>query len=133
MFKAIFDKVNVPLFNRLLDGSAERQRTVAENISNVNTPGYKSKDVDFTSVLNETTSRIEPLRTDPRHIPIHGSSTSQNIEIERDDSKNLASGVNNVDVDVEMVKSAENQLYYSALSRITAAKFKSLHTAISGK
>ncbi len=133
MFKAIFDKVNVPLFDRMLDGSAARQRTIAENISNINTPGYQTKDVDFTELLNAKTSKLETLRSDYRHIPIGGSSSSENIVIERDNSQILESGVNNVDIDKEMVKTAENQLYYSATSRITAAKFKSLHKAITGK
>jgi len=45
----------------------------------------------------------------------------------------MTSGINNVDIDKEMVKSAENQLYYSATSKIAAVKFRALHTSIKGR
>ena len=134
MFKAVFDKLNIPIFSRMLDGSAARQRAIAENIANVNTPGYRTKDIDFAEYLNtETQNQVSANRTDPRHIPINESGKAKYIKMEKDNSNEMLSGVNNVDVDKEMVKSAENQLYYSATSKIAAIKFKALHTSIKGR
>ncbi len=133
MFKAVFEKLNIPLFTRMLDGSAARQRAIAENIANVNTSGYRTKDINFVEFLNsESHNQISASRTDSRHIPLNESGKSEYIELDRDNSSELSSGLNNVDVDKEMVKSAENQLYYSATSKITALKFKALHTSIKG-
>ncbi len=134
MFKTVFDKLNIPIVSRMLDASAARQRAIAENIANVNTPGYKTKDVNFVEMLNsETRSGVNVSRTDPRHIRINESVKSENIEFDPDNSSELTSGLNNVDIDKEMVKSAENQLYFSATSKIAAIKFKALHTSITGR
>ena len=110
------------------------QRAIAENIANVNTPGYKTKDINFVEFLNsETHNKISASRTDPRHIPLNESGKSKYINVDKNDSKEMSSGINNVDVDKEMVKSAENQLYYSATSKIAAVKFRALHTSIKGR
>lgn len=134
VFRAIFEKLNIPIVTRMLDGSAARQRAIADNIANVNTPGYKTKDVNFVDILNsETRNGITVTRTHPRHIPINESGKSEYIEFDCDNSSELSSGLNNVNIDQEMVKSAENQLYYSATSKIAAIKFKALHTSIKGR
>lgn len=134
MFKAVFDKLNIPIISRMLDGSAARQRAIAENIANVDTKGYKTKDVDFVELLNsETRNQIPATRTDPRHIPINEPGKSKYIKTNSDNTSDMTSGINNVDIDKEMVKSAENQLYYSATSKIAAVKFRALHTSIKGR
>ncbi|HPG37986.1 MAG TPA: flagellar basal body rod protein FlgB [bacterium] len=135
MFKAVFEKMNIPIFARLLDGSSARQRAIADNIANVNTPGYKTKDVNFAELLNSTGSgnSVSVLRSDSRHIALTDNGNEQLIEEDKDSLSEPLSGINNVDIDKEMVKAAENQLYYSAASKITAAKFKSLHTSITSQ
>ncbi len=45
----VFSYVNV--LNKAADASWLREETIANNLANVNTPGYKRKDVDFQSVL----------------------------------------------------------------------------------
>lgn len=134
MFEVIFNKLNIPGFSRLLDASAERQRAVAENIANIKTPGYQAKDVDFSKVLRSKSEKaVVGERTDSRHIPIGASQVEGKPGVLTDRSKELRSGKNNVDVDMEMARSAENQLYYSATSKILAGKFKVLHLCIKGR
>ena len=132
LFEKIFDKINIPFFNKCLDGSAARQRAIAENIANVETPNYQTKDIDFEKVLNDKSGEnIQLIQSDKRHLDINQGKSK--IYYTEDQSRELYSGENNVDIDKEMVKSAENQLYYSANSRIMAAKFRSLHSAIRGE
>ncbi len=134
MFDGIFDKLNIPGFSRLLSASGERQRTIAENIANIATPGYKAKDVDFSQILkSENEKTIIGERTNSKHIPIGATLEKDGVSIVRDNSAELRSGENNVDVDVEMAKSAENQLYYSATSKVLAGKFKALHLVVKGR
>ena len=57
------------LASRQAQWLAVRQATIAGNISNANTPGYKALDVEpFTSVLDKT--RLAIATTDPRHISL---------------------------------------------------------------
>ncbi len=135
MFDSIFDKLNIDHFSKSLDLSAARQRSIAENIANIATPGYRAKDVDFSELLKKETAKtdIQGNVTDERHIAIGKSTGNSDISMIEEKSQILKSGENNVDVDVEMVKSAENQLYYSAVSKTIAGKFRALHSAIRGK
>ena len=131
MLKGVFSKLNIPIFSRLLDGASIRQRTISENVANVSTPGYQTKEVDF-SRLFDLQNKIEARRMDSRHIPFR-SEHFKDIAVYEDKHSGLRSGQNNVDIDKEMSKSAENQLYYSATSRILAGKFRALHTVIRGR
>jgi len=45
----------------------------------------------------------------------------------------LASGVNNVDIDTEMAKLAENQILYNFGAKFLNGKFKKLNAAIQAK
>ena len=46
----LFDTTQIGL-ERALSGSSLRQQAIAQNIANVNTPGYRRQDVDFQSAL----------------------------------------------------------------------------------
>lgn len=135
MIKSIFDRVNLPTFNRFLDASSAQQRVVAENMANIHTPGYKAKEVDFAQVLRSKSNDFKNVaqKSDPRHLDMGKSGKDAWIKIDTDNSLELDSVQNNVDLDHEMVKSAKNQLFYTATSRIVAGKFKALHKAISGR
>ncbi len=135
MLDTLFNKLNVSGFARVLDAYAARQKAIAENIANVSTPGYQAKDVDFAKMLQERGDQndLTGLRTEERHIPLGGESPSANPTWVTDESQNLMSGENNVDIDQEMAKSAANQLYYMATSKLVAAKFKALQMVIRGR
>ncbi|MET0853053.1 MAG: flagellar basal body protein, partial [Microterricola sp.] len=47
----MFDSVSLSALSSALDGLAMRQRTIADNIANVNTPGYHAKRVAFEGAL----------------------------------------------------------------------------------
>ena len=49
----LFQKSGVQLMKRSLDAAALKQRTIASNIANINTPGYQRKDVVFAEKLQE--------------------------------------------------------------------------------
>ena len=59
---ALFD-----LLERKLNWVSARQHVVAQNISNADTPGYRSKDIaPFSAVLG--TFDVTPARTNPLHL-----------------------------------------------------------------
>jgi len=132
LFDKVFEKIRIPVFAKFLDVSATRQKTIAQNMANIQTPGYKAKDIDFEKVLENQKSLASQLaKTDSRHLS--GRFQEKKSYIVEDNSPELKSGVNNVDVDKEMVKSAENQLYYMANAKILAGKFKALRSSIQGR
>ena len=74
-----------------LDGLSLRQKTIAANISNVNTPGYQAKRVQFEEALGRsvaegggavqaTTARsLEPTRTDGSNVNLD-TETLSNVD-----------------------------------------------------
>lgn len=124
------------LLESTMDSSALRQRVLANNIANVETPNFKRSDVDFSQVLqkelNQTFS-IEAKRTDARHIPFSGLATGTDPRVVTDENSVMNNNKNNVDVDSEMSKLAENQLSYYTLVQQANYDIKHLRTAIGGR
>ena len=55
-----FNYVNV--LDKAADASWKRETVLANNIANVNTPGYKRKDLDFESTLKEEFGTLRNIR-----------------------------------------------------------------------
>ncbi|MED1437502.1 flagellar basal body rod protein FlgB [Aeribacillus composti] len=104
-------------------------KVIANNIANVDTPGYKAKTVDFKNVLDQQI-KLDAYRTNPSHLPFVGSESTSIVET-RTNSVYQHNG-NNVDIDQEMAKLAENQIFYNALIDRLNGKFNSLKTVIKG-
>lgn len=123
-----------PVFNTLekgLDGAALRQRTISQNIANIDTPNYKAKKVAFQHTLNEAMNRsLDAYRTDQRHLEF--SSSKRGAVITKSNNTMYNHNLNNVDIDKEMADMAQNQIYYNALIERLNGRFNSLQTAIKG-
>ncbi len=88
-----------------------RQKLVASNIANADTPGYQTKDIDFERELQSQMAGSKP-----------------NV-IEVSGLKNKNDG-NNVDVDREARLLAENALRFSVASSLAHSEISTLRTAI---
>lgn len=108
----VFDYVNV--LGKAADASWLRNDILANNLANVDTPGYKRKDIDFESQLRRAlgSSRYESVDSKVSHV------TSTELE-ERvyTDAANFSYRLdgNNVDIDTENVELASNQIKYNGL------------------
>lgn len=110
-----------PVFQVLekgLEASDIRQRVLANNVANVDTPDFKRSDVDFEAVFNAMLDeeKILPLKmTVPKHLP--GAVRDNGLGIVTDDTVSLRIDNNNVDIDREMANVAENGYYHNSLTR----------------
>lgn len=103
---------------------------IANNISNADTPNYKAKSVEFRDTLNRS---LKAHRTDQKHIPFSTeASVNPSFFTKTNADTSYSHNGNNVDVDKEMTKLAENQLYYQALIQRMNGKFRSMNTVIKG-
>jgi len=122
------------LLNKMLDRSALNQRVISSNVANVNTPGYQRLGVSFDEVLQNAVrmDRLNFKRTNPKHLP--DPNWLKNIEPEvvvvEDGYWN---GINNVDIDREMVELAKNQLDFNIAAKIKSQRSAQLRTAIRGR
>ena len=112
----------VDFFNKILDVSTLKQQVHANNIANVNTPGYKRHFVSFDNALqNAISSNSIPLKTDnPRQIS-YGSdwrSIKPTEKIEYNTSSR--NDGNNVDIDYEIAQMTKNTLKYQIVAELTS-------------
>lgn len=124
------------MISHALDAAAMRQRVIADNIANVDTPRYKSKGVAFEHELKkamEAKSSFVGFKTDPKHISIGGNSRATSIAPQVFVRPGIIQNhLNNVDVDAEMTNMVKNQIWYNALIDQTNSHFNGLKKAISG-
>lgn len=133
MINQLFSNDTFVAMQKSLDAGSLRQQVIANNIANINTPGYKKREVSFEGELkralgNKYNSRM--LRTDPRHIPSGSSLTSVGIRVNTLNTTSMRYDGNNVDVDEEMTKLAENNIRFNAMAQLMGGRFNSLKTVI---
>ncbi len=133
LHKVLFNKTRIPVLNAVLDVTQLRQRVIAHNIANVNTPGYRRKAVRFQEYLASYVEQpgITGRITEPRHLPIPkpiGAPQVYEAPAVVNDS-----GINNVDIDREMTDLAENHLFFNAGQRLIAGQFDTLRKSITGR
>ncbi|WP_432978699.1 flagellar basal body rod protein FlgB [Dactylosporangium sp. CA-233914] len=100
-----------------LTGLAKRQRVIADNIANINTPGFLAGRVDFEDAL-----RLAVRAGDPKDTAI---TTARSLEPTREDG-------NNVNLDHEVLSNIDTGLRYQTMLRATDDKFGLLRTVIRG-
>ena len=103
------------ILERMLDFSALRQRCIASNLANAETPGYKRFDV----VLEDAGDDLPLDRTNPSHLSGDGGA---GMRVAQDTATAWRADGNNVDPDAELVKMAENALYYQTLLKAESGR-----------
>lgn len=111
--------------------STLKNKVIAQNIANVDTPNYKAKDVSFNKMLSDATEKaISAYRTDVRHYDFKTKVSTPGV-FSIDNYRYRHNG-NGVDMDKEQASLAENTIYYNALIERIGGKFDSLNAVIKG-
>jgi flagellar basal-body rod protein FlgB len=110
---------------------SQRQQVVASNLANIETPGYKSKDISFYATMQELLpeNSTELQQSDPEHIQTQISPSPQAQVFEEQGNPARADG-NNVDLDKEMLKLSETSFGYSMITQLMREKFHMLASSI---
>ncbi len=130
----LFNNNSNILLGKMLDKSALSQRVIAANIANVGTPGYKSLGVSFDEKLKEV---LRPglqkmIKNNPRHLPDENMLMRIEPEVAMVEN-DYWNGINNVNIEDEMVELAKNQLDFNIASKLLSDRFTGLRTAIRGR
>ena len=123
----MFDDPISLMLEKAVYGASLRHTAIVNNISNVNTPGYKRVDVDFKTSLHAAVKNL----SEGRKGEALKSITTSAPEILNDKSSSVRLDGNGVDIDSEMTALAENTLEYSVYIKLLTKKFDSLRTVIS--
>lgn len=108
-----------------------KNKTIAQNIANVDTPNYKEKNVEFSKMLAEAErDSINANRTDYRHYEFEISEPTNRV-FNHDNFRYRNNG-NGVDMDAQQADLAKNTIYYNALIDRVNGKLNTLNTVIKG-
>jgi flagellar basal-body rod protein FlgB len=134
-----------PMLNRLnnsLDFQAqalvlrsERQRLIASNIANADTPGYVARDMNFAQALKAATGAVPgatPAVTTSGHIAGLPGAREQASLVYATQSQNSIDG-NTVDMDRERASFADNSVRYEATLRFINGSVRTMLSAINGQ
>lgn len=120
----IINGASIELLQKSMDAIWLRQQAIMNNIANSDTPGYKSKKVEFESLLelalkgakseDEILSKIREIKP----------------EIVTDTTTTTREDGNNVDLDRENVELARTQIQYEYLTHILSSHINRLKYVI---
>jgi len=99
-----------------LDLAAFRQKLIASNLANVDTPGYRTKDINFESEMRRAENRLGPETPAPRVLEVQGL-------IERPDG-------NNVNLERESLLLAQTQLQFRMGVELLRQEFQRITAAV---
>ncbi len=121
---------------------AERQRVIASNIANADTPGYTGRDINFKDAMSAATGEGSQTLTPTgpsegtnhsRHIPLQASTASLGSSLRYTTQTQPAMDGNSVDMDRERANFVDNSVRYEATLRFINGQAKTILSAIQGQ
>ena len=106
----------ISVLTAALDGLSLRQRVIADNVANVDTPNFRATSVDFESSLRDAVE--------------HGGQGEVGATLTPTDTPVGANG-NNVDLRKEMLAATQTQYQYQLMSRAVSDQFQLIKIAAS--
>lgn len=119
-----------------LDAAQLRQDTIANNIANQDTPGFKASHVEFEQYMQAALQEggFEAKVTRDKHIQFSGGD-EEGVQpaVVQDTSTTMRMDDNNVDIDQQMTDLAKNTIWYNTLVAKMNGEMERLRLAIDGR
>jgi flagellar basal-body rod protein FlgB len=133
MSKVFFEDGPMNLMERFMDLAVQRQSLISGNLANVDTPGYKTVDIDFEQELQSAMGQgalfteVTNVRHLSKKVDMEGGVGGSPREV---DGLTLRNDLNNVNIDREMGEMSTNALKFSTVAQLIAEKFRILKSAV---
>jgi flagellar basal-body rod protein FlgB len=119
-------------------GARATHDAIANNVANINTPGFKRSDVSFKEALASELPRYDDssdlalVTDDPNQIPAGPEFEAQPFAITTtvDDTQAMRVDGSNVDLDQEMAKLSMNSAYSQTIHALLSTQYTRIHNAI---
>lgn len=120
-----FNYINV--LEKGLDASWTRNSVIANNIANVDTPGFKRKDVQFEEYLISEIGYTDDLDREVADADLDNLMSTTYTEYQ---SVSYRIDGNNVDIDTESAELAKNQIKYYTMLDSVSQEFSRLKSVV---
>lgn len=139
---------NIALFkgmNQSMEWLGSRQRIIAQNIANANTPGYQARDLqsaDFSKTLGRFTDKqslvsgsekITMTTTSADHMDKPMSVGQKDNGVKSRDVYEISPDSNGVELEEQMIKSSETAMQYQMVTNLYSKTMSIMKLAVSSK
>ena len=132
MWNKIFKPIDVIQMG--LSASWTRNAVIRNNIANIETPGFKASYLDFESQFKRALDEggFVGMRTHPGHREIGSARSIENFQpiLRQSRALSMRNDGNNVDIESENVRLAQNSIYYNTLMEKLNSEIRRLRMAI---
>jgi flagellar basal-body rod protein FlgB len=114
-----------------MHGISQRRNATADNIANIDTPGYRRKESNFETHLRRAygTGQSQMAATNPAHYTSGTTASGSGLQRTQALESSRTDG-NNVDIDQEMITLAETQMQYQAAANALNRKLDTLRNIL---
>ena len=126
---------DLPIFSMLrtrMQWHQERQRLLAENVANADTPQFRPRDLaplNLQAPLGQAAG-IKLARTDPAHLGGGGAAGTSEFPLHRNLRNDVRPAGNAVNLEEQMLKVSANQMDFAAATSLYSKSLHLLKTAI---
>jgi flagellar basal-body rod protein FlgB len=110
----------ISLLQKIMDICSYRQKILASNIANADTPNYKAKDIDFQAELKRAVESEKTSYSNSSYLIIEAPTTMPN----RDG--------NTVNIEIEMTKLTETLLLFSSANQLLSTRIRMIKDVLRG-
>src|SRR5262249_19012397 len=116
---------------RYMGRLSRRQQVVASNLANIDTPGYRTKDVSFHATMEELlgADAMRLRSSQPEHVAPR-LTLAPEPEVYEAQGLPVRPDGNNVDLDRELLNLSETASDYALLAQLLRSKFHTLASSI---
>ena len=131
MFNNLFKPID--LLHKGLQASWTRNAVIRNNIANIETPNFKASGVEFESILKKSLEGrgFIAARTHVNHREFGSGHVKVEPYIYRRNNLSMRADGNNVDIEAENIKLAQNSLFYNTIMEKLNGDIRRLRSAIS--
>lgn len=134
MISRLFDSSTVPMLQEVLQFTTKRHEVLAGNIANIDTPGYRTKDLNAEEFQEKLKEALE-ARTQQHGVLSPGLTHSRDGDKMREVRESLNSILyhdeSNVSLEQQVTQISKNQFMHNMAISIMTNQFRLLETAIS--
>ena len=135
MLSSMFQTSTIPVLEQVVSFAQARHTVLAGNIANLDTPGYKVRDLSVEDFQQRLQAALE-RRQDPPMFRSPGEPGGRHgrtlAEISKNPKTILYHDKSNVGVEHQVTEMVKNQLQHNLALSLLTSQFRLLQTAISG-
>ncbi len=137
MMPSMFESSTIPMLEQVVGFSQARHSVLAGNIANLNTPGYKTRDLSVDNFRSELKSALEAQKQPRQELSpgimagVASDSMDPMAEVKETMKSILYHDESDVGIEQQVVELGNNQFMHNMAISVMTSQFRLLETAIS--